>query len=83
MPLLQKLNVTISDELGGAVVAQLVRLNNNLERYLAYVGAPATDPGPVMSNLTYVGEGLTEFEMAVREHARGLGYDVDGDVQGV
>jgi hypothetical protein len=58
-----------------AVVTQLERLNRNLERYLAMVGAPvladpSADSGP---KTLYVGEPISDLDLALKEHADSLG----------
>jgi hypothetical protein len=57
----------------------LSRLNDNLERFLNHVGArplPSKDERiRHSSEKTYVGEPMSEFEQALKEHAELTGVD--------
>jgi hypothetical protein len=61
------------------IVSELKRLNNNFERYLQFLKVPvqASEEQQKLSETPtlFVGEPLSELELALREHAEALGHE--------
>jgi hypothetical protein len=59
---------------GSQIAEQLSRLNDNIERYLDSARVPKRgDANAVLSRETFIGQPLSEFEQAIKEHAELLG----------
>lgn len=57
-----------------AAVRELSRLNDNIERYLDHLHVSKRGESiPSKSDTLYVGEPISELEMALKEHAEALG----------
>jgi hypothetical protein len=58
-----------------AILDEFRRLNDNFERYLQHLHIPM-DGDSVESSKLYVGEARSEFELAIEEHAKLTGRQV-------